>query len=206
MQFNDEDLPRIKRKFHLGHITLLNRSIEIWLEEPGQPLNGPVLYEYAATCRGSLTGIYFGMARQGIGRPLEQYGPVLQALRENRGVHKFGDSSTPWRYKKNDAWGFRWVHHQLERLLLMDDVAIALSVKVVAPPTKVTQTPELGLNPGDAGEVNSDDVLDGNASLSDAEKRMIGAWKSRACCWNEKTMRSVHQGRKSGGPLDPEWV
>jgi hypothetical protein len=201
-------LPRIKREHLLGHIKILGRDIAVWIDSKQIALNGPVLYEYSASHQGKLLGIYFGMARQGIGRPLQQYGPVLAALRANRGQSKFDSEFVKAPYKRNDKWGFRWVHHQLESLLLHPEVDIGLAMRVIATPTPSTQAPEHGLEPEDAGEVQSDDAaaVASAPSLRVAEAALIRAWVTQDCCWNEKTMKSVRIGLKPGGPLDPVWI
>lgn len=159
---------RIARTLPLQHVVLLGQKIPVWLEAEG-PLNGPVVYEYAAQRGDQLIGIYFGQASNGLGRPTEQYRPILEQLRENRLHGSRMSSGAPKRpYRSNDPWGFRWVHHELERLLGRHPVEITLALRFVPAP-----------------------------QLKAEEDRMIHSWRGDPRLWNECAMpTAVKKGRQ----------
>jgi hypothetical protein len=114
---------QFSRTAQVGVIDLLGAIVPVFTEDPTAPLNAALLYQFECGQFASPpTWIYVGQATGGIGRPVEDYGKVLADLRENRKQGcKVPASQTvaslPAIHYRNDddPWGFRWVHHELER-------------------------------------------------------------------------------------------
>ena len=58
--------------------------------------------------------VYVGKARRGLDRPLKTYARVLDDLRLNRDMQTICQDPKPHYFRRN-KWGYRWVHHELER-------------------------------------------------------------------------------------------
>lgn len=78
------------------------------------PCHQPLLYEWRVHLAGTLASVYVGKARNGEARPYKTYPVVVADLHANRGIAKI--SGTPVKqYFPRNPWGYRWVHHELER-------------------------------------------------------------------------------------------
>ena len=115
--YNSPHFPRAKL---LGQVKLLRTAVDLWTATPQCPLNMPHLYEIAAVdCARNLIVVYVGQAFSGVGRPVEAYGQVLECLHANRknGIRLGSLPNTPYIKSVGREWSFRWIHHELERLL-----------------------------------------------------------------------------------------
>lgn len=176
-------LPLFQRAGHLGHILIIGERVDVYTTKTDPHLNAPCLYEFSVwSTSNCLRSVYIGQASRGIGRPLEQYQEVIAKLRENRRLGFRRDDDTKWHYKKKNPWGFRWVHHELERVLHANSQAPSFKV-------------ELCVNPLTYGLAKS--------ALNTAESQAIAVWKAfdSAKCING--MPSINKAKPNH--LDEAW-
>lgn len=74
----------------------------------------PLLYKWTVLDGESALMVYIGKAQNGLDRPLKTYEQVVRDLNVNRGQRTIGQLP-PRHYFARNKWGYRWVHHELER-------------------------------------------------------------------------------------------
>ncbi len=161
-------MPHFKRAHLLGHVVVLGEKVDAWTDDPSAPLNAPCLYEFALY-EGpvNLVGIHVGQASRGIGRPIEQYEEQLVKLRRNREAGIKRNQETPHFFRETNAWGFRWIHHELERVLFLRSAGHEVRAELCIHPLPIGCTAE---------------------QLNQAEREHIKEWQRDAekICINKK--------------------
>ena len=176
-------LHHFKHAHQLGHIIVLREKVDVWTDDPSAPLNAPCLYEFALY-EGTkmLIGVYVGQASRGIGRPIEQYEEQLVKLRKNREAGIKRNQDTPHHFRGTNVWGFRWIHHELERTLFLRTSGRVARAELCIHPLPISTAAE---------------------ALTQAERERIKLWQrdmSQLCINKKPAIKSA-----SESALDPVW-
>lgn len=74
----------------------------------------PLLYRWTVLDGEQEVMVYVGKAQNGLDRPSKTYTQVVRDLNVNRGQRTIGQEPLRHYFARN-KWGYRWVHHELER-------------------------------------------------------------------------------------------
>ena len=99
---------------HPPSLQVCGAAVSLHLQKAMGHETKPLLYRWTVSDQTGKVMVYVGKARRGLERPMKTYAKVLSDLRLNRDTRTICQDPKPHYFRRN-KWGYRWVHHELER-------------------------------------------------------------------------------------------